>query len=279
MKEKYISELIEKEAQKSENDIDGDFISLCLDVIGVPSPDEKTVSDETNKIILMSRGNRSDSENIGIKKFRSAGRILLIAAAVAVMSSFIVVGSISAVYHDEITDTGLIAFIESKLNLAGSPESDTRDKSEDTNPYRKLFSYVHLLPYNIGMLEKDGFHDIKLPEIVREENMRSTDVVFFDEKNYRKGEFWLSDSSTYVTVRIRRLSGDKTHFPDISRLRGSKAERIYSENAEVFIWHERNERVMLEYIIGENYYKISADISYDEMKKEAVKLLVDLSKQ
>lgn len=257
---KMPQKLIDDEAGKDYRQMDSELISLLLDMENDSELSLDEVKDETRKI--MSKA----APAVKKKKSFSLTRILVAAAVIAV-SIFICTAAVTASYGEN--DENLFAYVQRKLDKQSGAKSDTADERADRKHYRETFTYYHTLSYNIRRIGEMGFSGLLLPEIVQRKDMLSTENIFYEEDFCTKVEFWQYDKKNYVTVRIRDYGENTDKMPDIEKLRGQKAQCISSDNLNVFVWTEPSGRIMLEYISGNNYYKISADCSLDEMLTQA----------
>lgn len=262
--EMMLERMLREEAEKDYEDIDADFISLCLDICGEEYPSEETVEKGTDKILSLYEKKAVKKKPHRLIKLRKA---MLVAAVVAVLSAFAAV-TVTARY-EIFQDNALFEFVQRKLDKKAGIKTDKTDENEEARSYRELFAYIYTLDYTLEELSGRNISDLLLPSMVRSEKMRSTQAVYFDEKYCTKAEFWQYDEEYYVTVRIRDYSENPAKLPDIESIRGEKAQRVESEGNNYYIWQEPNGRIMLEYIRGDYHYKISADCTFDFMIYQA----------
>lgn len=257
-------DIIEEEMKKSTDEIDPELISLCLDLSGEKYPDEKSVKKEIDCILEKMTQEKKVKKP---QKMYSLKKVILIAAVVSVILCTAAV-SVTAYYQSEIRDNALIDFILRKTELKNTPPDDNEDRGNN-NPYRELFSYSYSLAYSLMTLENSGYENIVLPEITKREKMRSSDTIYFEEKYCKKAEFWQYDETNYVTVRIRNYSRNPDRLPDIENMYPDSARHFSSESIRACVHVQPNGRIMLRYTCGNNYYKISADCTLEEMTEQA----------
>lgn len=256
-----INEMLDAELEKSPEEMDTDFVDLCLDALESEYPDidineNKNLIPETPPQSITEESCEEEVLEKNVKDTKSKGRkikfiksIAIIAAAVTVLAFTITVGAkiVDIDASNDLVDFNGKNFIISLFNKDGA--------SDKVNV--------------VNELTDNGIENVVLPnEILSDEYIKYN---FTYEDIYSNFEFKNEQNGIEGSLSINRINADSNSYTAQSQVNESyyKVEQIENSGIDILVF-ESNKNTMISYVEDNMEYTITlTNCDFETAKKIA----------